>query len=188
LEEPEPFAVEIDFGTDPRSVRQMTNEIDLAGAQAREARQGLRQEVENKAVESLKDDIRRRAEAGKPPMAKEQDAVPLLRAFGLTRPLARELLVAGDGKHWKLAPDKGKHGRALTVLPVGSNRDGGGKANATEAAKTEGAEGHTSRRPHEQATARNDSDETVVSTGCDEGAVVAAEPKCSGGELPFEGF
>ena len=109
------------------------------------------------------------------------------KGCSLTRQQARDLLAAGDGKHWKLAPAKGKHGRALTVLPLGSNQDGGEKGSAPEGAKTEGADGHTSRRPHEQATARNDSDETGVSPACDGSALVAANPKCSADELTSEG-
>ena len=120
-------------------------------------------------------------------MRKEQDAVPFLMGCGLKRGQARDLLLTGHGKQWNLTPEKGKHGRAVMVIPVGLYQNGGEKGTTLEAAKTEGAEGAISRRPHEQATARNDHNETSVSTGFDNCGFVAASPKHSAGELPFEG-
>ena len=72
-------------------------------------------------------------------------------------------------------------------MPVGLYPNGGEKGTTLEAAKIAGVEGHISRRPHEQATARNDHNETSVSTGFDNGGFVAANPKHSAGELAFEG-
>ena len=186
-EEPEAFVLEIDFTTEPHTLREVTDSIDLEGSKAREARQREQEEIERMSLESLRREIRRRFEAGEPPMRKEQDAVPFLMRIGLKRGQARDLLLAGDGKHWNLAPDKGKHGRAVTVTPFGLNQSGGEKGVAKEAAKTEGVESYVSRRPHEQPLARNNNDETSVSTGSDNGAFVAADPQHSGEELPLEG-
>lgn len=187
LEEPEPWAVEIDFSADPRSIREVTDEIDRAGAEEREVRRRAQEETERQAVEALEVDIRRRAQGGEPPMRKEQDAVPFLMRCGVKRGRARDLLVAGHGKRWNLTAEKGKHGRSVTVILVGSDREGGEKGTTPEASKTEGVTDPISRQPHEQATARNDRDETIVSKGFDNSPFVAADPKQSAGELPFEG-
>src|SRR5439155_26350054 len=121
------------------------DQIDKAGAEAREARRRAQDETNRKALESLEGEIRRRAEVEEPPMRKEQDAVAFLMGCGLKRGQARDLLVTGHGKQWNLTPEKGKHGRAVMVIPVGLYQNGGEKGITLEAAKTEGAEGHISR-------------------------------------------
>jgi len=66
-EEPEPFAFRIDFTTDPWSLKEITDDIDQAGAEAREARRRERDETENRAADALKAEIARRVVGKEPP-------------------------------------------------------------------------------------------------------------------------
>jgi hypothetical protein len=173
LEEPEPFAYEIDFSTEPRSRREVTDEIDMAGAEAREAHRRERQEKLDQAVKLLVGEIRRRQEAREPVLAKDRGAVPFLVNSGLGRNEARELLKARDGLDWTFEPIEGERGKPLGVILLavdvadsrGMNPMTGANESPSEAPKTEDEEEPHLRHPYEKRPAQMCPVETSINSG-----------------------
>jgi hypothetical protein len=173
LDEPEPFAFEIDFSSDPRSCLEVTNEIDVGGAEAREAHRRERGEKLDRAAKLLVEEITRRQKAGEPVLPKDRGAVPFLVNSGLGRNQARELLNAREGLDWTFQPIEGERGKPLGVfLPSESGEGSSGiypisGANPTplEDLKTAGAEDPYLRHQHEQGPAQICPDQTGTNSG-----------------------
>jgi hypothetical protein len=134
-EEPEPFILEINLTAEPWTVRDVTDLVDLEGAQARAQRATEKRERTDKAAAALVQEIERRAKAGKPPMAKRRDGEGFLMQQGLKRLEARECLDIRNGTDWTLTP---LDGRTVLVLPVGYRKEESGHVlPITDPAKTE---------------------------------------------------
>jgi DNA polymerase III delta prime subunit len=109
-EEPAPWAVELDFRRLPYRCREVTEQLVQAGDQAREEARRVREEKEAAVVAALAEEVRRRAEEGRP-FYKRRDAEPFLCRLGLTRRQARAILNHHAGRFWVLQP--GPKGQVL---------------------------------------------------------------------------
>jgi hypothetical protein len=109
-EEPEPWAVELNFSTRPYTCREITIELEAAAQQALHETRRAQQEAEDRAAALLAEEVRRRAEEGRP-LYKRRDAEPFLCGLGLTRRQARGILNARAGQYWVLRP--GPKGQVL---------------------------------------------------------------------------
>ncbi len=121
--EPEPFILEINTSVEPWTVKDVTNEVDLEGAEVREQRATEKRERIARAADVLRLEIGRRAEAGSAPMAKRRDAEGFLVQQGLNRSEARECLETGNGTAWVLSR---VDGRTIAVLPVECKKEENG--------------------------------------------------------------
>jgi phage/plasmid primase-like uncharacterized protein len=169
-EEPEPFGLEIDFTKEPRALREITDEIDKAGTEARETRRRDLQQKLDLATKALVAELARREKAGEPPLHKDRGAVPFLSAIGLGRNQARELLKRWAGKEWVFRPLEGERGNPLGVFAAENpdmERNSGANQATTGHAKTLGTKDLHLRHQHEQAPAVIPFHETPVSSGSD---------------------
>lgn len=113
--DPDPFAVEVDFTSKPWATRDVTAELVAAGDAARGAEQEQAAAVRQRAADALVAEITRRTTTvGGPPLL-SKPAEALLVAQGLKRQAARELLKSGTGERWSLVP---KNGRSVAVVPL----------------------------------------------------------------------
>jgi hypothetical protein len=197
-EEPEPFAFGIDFTTDPWSLKEVTDDIDLAGAEARNTRRREREETEDRAAEALKAEIARRTLHNEPPLVKDRGkrgAVSFLHSQGLSRDRARGLLKAREGVAWVCKPIPGERGNPLGLFPPDSDPapqgriDENRRANhaLAEAAKTAGTERSHLRGPHQQGPAQMPLHGTRITAGAEEAPICAEDSECPGSEVPLEG-
>ena len=116
-QEPEALVFELNLEDEPWELSDVTDRVDKEGAERRAEREQQKQESISRAAEVLTREIDRRLRAGEPPLLKDKDAVPILRAAGLTQKLARQLLKAKNGVHWLLKPLQGAKGKPLAVFP-----------------------------------------------------------------------
>ena len=116
-EEPDPFAVELDFTTTPWSMRDVTADLVAAGEAAAAEAKEQAGAIRARAVAALRTEVEARAAAKEPPYISKR-AVTFLRVSGVARDQARRVLEEEDGRAWRLKPG-GKTGRALLVLPLG---------------------------------------------------------------------
>ena len=123
-QEPEPFILEIDTTADPWTVRDVTDDVDREGAEARQQRAAIKAAGLQSAADRLKAEILRRANAGDPPLGKRQDAEPFLMMAGLKRAEAREVLEARNGRDWTLTPSLQDRRITHVMLAAKSERDG----------------------------------------------------------------
>jgi hypothetical protein len=161
--EPEPFSIEIDLTKHQWEVRDVTDLVDQAGKETREATRRERAERLDVAAKALKVEIEQRQSQGEPALAKERGAVPFLQRHGLTRVEARTVLEEKDGILWQLQQTEGVHGNAVLVVPLEKeNGTGGANSNHLEPLQILGENDSHLRRPHEQDTAQIPSLETPV--------------------------
>ncbi len=125
--EPEPFVMEIDTTTDPWSVRDVTDEIDREGAEARHRKAAEKAETIQKAVDALTTEIQRRSQAGKPAILKKQaeEFLTHVAELTVTQKMAREVI---NSKTFKLVDGEGKgHPKAVQLAgkKEESNRNNG---------------------------------------------------------------
>jgi hypothetical protein len=124
-EEPEPFILEVNLSTEPWTLGDVTDEVDRAGAEARQVREREEHERREMAVAALAREVDARAAAGTPLVKSE--AEELLRGHRLTRKAARELIDSGVA--WRLGTLEGHRGKPMALLPVRgdvrSTNDGG---------------------------------------------------------------
>jgi hypothetical protein len=173
-EEPEPFALRIDFTTEPRAFSEITHEIDKTGAEARETRRREREERLEVAARALVAEVKRLAEASEPPLNKDRgkhSAVEFLKRKGLERNEARQLLKLREGVDWTFKPIAGERGHTLGVFAAESkpapesrtNENSGADEAALGTAQSGGAENPHLRYPHEQPLAQMPIKETCIS-------------------------
>jgi hypothetical protein len=137
--EPSPFAVEIDFRTSPFSIRDVTDQIDREGAEARQQKAAEKAETIQKAVDALTAEIQRRSQAGEPAILKKQ-AEEFLTHFGrlkITQKEAREVI---NCEAFQIVEGKGK-GNPKTVQMVGKKKGSNRNNGVVEDAKTAGENG-----------------------------------------------
>jgi len=120
-EEPDAFIIELNLGTSPWSMVDVTDEVDRQGAEARAERETAWREKIASTTESLVAEITRRTEAGEPPLLKKK-AEALLHGQGLTRMAARQALKDGAEMHWQFISVAGKgHPQAVIKCESGRN-------------------------------------------------------------------
>jgi hypothetical protein len=153
-QEPEAFIVEIDFAVEPWTVRDVTDEVDRQGAEARAQRASAHSEKISKARAALAAEILRRDSVCEPPMLKDRDAIPFLMRdpHKLKRTDARDLVNTPEGR-WVLSPIEGQKGHPVSLLAPGKNETGGGNTPIMEAAKTQAKSNVDFRRPHKHGAA-----------------------------------
>jgi hypothetical protein len=117
-EEPDPFALELDFTTAPWSLQDVTAELVAAGEAAAEEAKEQAATIRVAAVAALRAEIEARESAGDPPYTKER-AVAFLTYSKIKRDRARLVLDEEDGRSWRFRRG-GKRGNALLVVPVGT--------------------------------------------------------------------
>lgn len=156
-EEPEPFILEINTVTEPWSLRDVTNEVDREGAEARERRVKEKADATRAAMEALRVEIVRREQAGEADILKTQ-AEDFLARQGLKRKTAREAIASPV---FEIAEVGGK-GQPKVVRLAGKNQSGGRNEGVTEPAKTLGKNDAHFCRPHEQGTAEITPPETSI--------------------------
>jgi hypothetical protein len=115
-EEPEPFVLEVDHRTEPWTLRDVTADLVEAGHAALTARINEREAALAQATRDLLAQMRHRADYGKPPLTKGE-AEALLQAKGLKRAAARDLVVEGAGRLWRLetVPNPGGKGTVVAL-------------------------------------------------------------------------
>ena len=168
-QEPDPFIIELNLSTEPWTYTDVTDSVDLEGAENRKRLEAERAARLEAAVAALKREITRRLEAQESPLHKRQDAEPILRGAQLGRDAARTLLEERRGKDWMLRPDPDDK-RATHVLPLGVVWEPPHYVASTEAAKTPGETAAECGGAHEQGTATSDPDASRVNSGRGEGA------------------
>jgi hypothetical protein len=119
-EEPEPWAVELDFRSRPYACRDVTAELEAAARQALDEARRAQQEAEDRAARLLAEEVRRRAAEGRP-MFKRTEAEPLLHRLGLTWARARGLITERAGALWRLEATTLRGARAFVLLPTEPN-------------------------------------------------------------------
>jgi hypothetical protein len=140
-EEPDPFALELDFTTEPWSLRDVTADLVAAGEVAADEAKEQAATLRAAAVTKLRAEVEARAAAKEQPYTKKR-AAAFLGMLGLARAAARLLLEEEDGRSWRLVLG-GARGTALLVLPLGAE-----SASARPASSSEGnaaPEAETSR-------------------------------------------
>src|SRR5262249_23159279 len=108
--EPDPFIVEIDLSGPTWTIRDVTDEVDVAGAQARQARREQEADKIKKAAEALVEEITERHRLSESPLVSDRAAVPFLQEQGLSRFQSRKLLREKDGVLWRLEAQEGMRG------------------------------------------------------------------------------
>lgn len=116
-EEPAPFVLEIDLGSEPWSLRDVTAELVRDGEQAATAAQAGHRQIFNVAVEALKQEIRARASGGLLPMLADKEAVPFLTSRGLKRSDAYAILRTGEDTNWRTVVQLHMRGKPKWLLP-----------------------------------------------------------------------
>jgi hypothetical protein len=139
-EEPEPFVIEINLTTYPWSISDVTDIVDQAGKDAREAHRREQAQTIERASVRLTDEIQRR-----PPEAPllMKPAEELLQRDGLSRTLARKVIKDGDGTRWRVVEIHGMQGHPKAVLPISEGvviGNIGGNAEMSETAVFAGSE------------------------------------------------
>jgi hypothetical protein len=124
-EEPEPFILEVNLSAESWTLRDVTDDVDRAGAEARQAREREEYERRATAAAALAKEVDARAAAGTPLVKSEAEA--LLREHRLTRKAARELIESEAT--WRLGVLVGCRGKPMALFPVGGDEraanDGG---------------------------------------------------------------
>ncbi len=156
-EEPEPFILEINTLTEPWSLRDVTDEVDREGAEARECRVKEKANATRAAIEALRVEIARREQAGEADILKTQ-AEGFLARRGFKRKTAREAIASPV---FEIAELGGK-GHPRVVRLAGKNQSPGRNEGVTEPAKTLGKNDADFCRPHEQGTAEITPPETSI--------------------------
>jgi len=114
-QEPEPFIVEIDLRTSPWTLRDVTDDVDRAGAAERERRAKERADALAGAVEALRAEITRREGAGEPGILKKQ-AETFLTGLGMTQKMARETV---QSPAFEVVEQRGKgHPKVLRLVSM----------------------------------------------------------------------
>ena len=176
-EEPEPFAVEINFETEPWSLRDCTNDLAEEGKAAKKEAETKRKDAQIMVLAALQKEVESRSHDDV--MAKNE-AVDFLYQMHLKRNAARHLIEAHDANvypsegRWRLIPTSGKGGK-IGVFPLSKPGDGGlnrSSQNPRHDAEIKGADfGHADN----QRLAEIDHAETPVVTGDAQEAFYAAE-------------
>lgn len=124
---PDPFIVELDFRTTPRTIRDVTSEVLDAALHQGISLNGVHKEKERLATEALTEHLHA-LPAGA--YLKKGEAVDFLQTKELNRTQARTLLSTEDGQSWDLRSLPGR-GNAVGVfcrcLPVTSGENGRNK-------------------------------------------------------------
>jgi hypothetical protein len=164
-QEPEPFILEIDLEAEPWMVKDVTDEVDREGAEARANRASEHAEKVANARAALTAEILRRDLAGEPPMLKDRDAIAFLMRdpYNLKRADARDLVNMPEGR-WILSRIEGQKGHPVGLLAPGKNENGGGNTPFTEPAKTQAKSEADFRRPHKQGAAEMDPSKTRINS------------------------
>jgi hypothetical protein len=121
-EEPEPFALEIDFSNRPWSVSDVTEEIEKVGQETSQSTRDKKQRLLLEAAIALSNVIQSMPE-GSDPMSRTE-AVEILKERGLKRDEARNILDAHDAEvfpaegRWRLREVPGSRGKKIGVYPV----------------------------------------------------------------------
>lgn len=167
-EEPEPFILEIDTTANPWTVRDVTNEVDREGAEAREQRAKEKAEAVQRAVRLLTVEVKRRDDGHEPDILKKQ-AEEFLTANGLTRRVARETLKSPAFDIMDV-PGKGNP-KAVRLACI---KDESGRNDAiTEPAKIQGESDTHFGRPVFMHPAEIDPPGTRVNSGLGKHAISA---------------
>jgi hypothetical protein len=174
--EPEPFVLEINLTSEPWAIRDVTDEIDVAGAEARAKRAHDAAEKISKARDALAAEVLRRDFAGEPVMLKERDAIPFLTRVphNLKRVDARAVTENPEGR-WLLARIEGQKGHPIGLLPPGKKENGGGNTLFTEAAKRQAEKESDFSRPHEKGAAEIDPSQARMNGGPQEPLISAED-------------
>jgi hypothetical protein len=126
-EEPEPFAVEINFETEPWSLRDCTNDLSEEGQAAKKEAETKRKSAQIMAIAALQKEVESRSDDD---VMGKNEAVDFLCQMHLKRNIARNLIEAHDANvypsegRWRLSPTSGKGGK-IGVFPLSQPGDGG---------------------------------------------------------------
>ncbi len=175
-EEPEPFILEVDLSAELWTLRDVTDAVDRAGAEARQAREREAQERREEAAVALAREVDARAAAGTPLVKIE--AEELLRGHGLTRKAARELIDTGAA--WRLGALAGHRGNPTALLPVSGDErvtsDGGGnEGGAAEPNLRAFSQGPISAAQAGRARRKSDPRKPLENQGWESPAIPAAD-------------
>ena len=107
-EEPTPFVVEIDLTRECWAVRDVTDEVNQAGHQAREAATQAQEAQRADVVVKLVAELERRQTAGEPVLLHTAAVEWLRQVHAMTRKAARHLLATEDGRCWRFQPAVGE--------------------------------------------------------------------------------
>ena len=182
-EEPAPFALELNFSTQPWTLSDVTEDVEAAGRQATVAEKEARQKQLADAAAALAAEIGNRQDA----MSKSDAEVFLRTKCGLKRDPARNLLVSFDDNtfpgqgRWQLQRMDGSHGGKIGVFPL-TSKSGGVKMGNDNLNKNNDTFGQSFRRPLNTGTAERCDSETRINTGFSEGDLSAAVKNDSRGE------
>ena len=150
----------------------MTDEVDREGAEVRQRRAGEKASRLDTSREKLKVEIARRANAGAPTMCKRKDVEPFLKAIGLKRQEARDLLSDRAGMDWTLQPNH--HDKRETyVLPLGKNEVDSHNSSLMEGARKQGIDDTNCGRPLPGTTATFDTHQPLKKCAFEEAQNVA---------------
>jgi hypothetical protein len=115
-EEPPPFVLEIDFTTEPWSLRDVTETVERAGATALREAEWAAQARNVEASQTLLTELQRRVAQGEEELTRTGAVQFLITAVdGLTRKAARQLLAAGNGDRWDLVTLANRPGPPMVV-------------------------------------------------------------------------
>jgi hypothetical protein len=170
-EEPEPWCVEIHLADPPWSLRDITAELVAAGDQAREHVARATAEARHEAITALARRVTEQAAAGMPLLT--EAAETLLRASGMTRRAARELIAEGRDRHWTLTAGAGP-GHPVELRPL-SHTVVGGNAPTLEPLSRNGSEAPISATSPQSQRRNLDPVNTLPEQAVEDG-ISAADP------------
>ena len=156
-EEPEPFILEIDTVAEPWTLRDVTDEVDGEGVEARERRGREKADATRAATEALHVEIVRREQAGEAAILKTE-AERFLTSRRFKRKTAREAIAS---PLFETAALSGK-GHPMIVRLARNNQSLSRNAGVMEVPKTLGKNDADFCRPHEQCTAEINPPETRI--------------------------
>jgi hypothetical protein len=116
--EPEPFALEINLGAEPWSLREVTGELYAAGEAARARAAAEQAEAEQGVVERLATAVTHRERLLDEEPFTLGEAVAVLKDAGASRDRARALLDEHDGRSWRMVKDTTRRGHPTLVIGV----------------------------------------------------------------------
>ncbi len=115
-DEPEPFIVEICHDNERGwSAREVTAEVEAEHERLKQAVDARRRELVEKAIEALQAAL---------PVAKNPDAIEILKTAGLGRDAARKIIDEHKGQHWIIVGNGTKADPQVLLQPETARRNG----------------------------------------------------------------
>ncbi|MBZ5563621.1 MAG: hypothetical protein LAP13_14525, partial [Acidobacteriia bacterium] len=184
-QEPEPFIFEIDTTTDPWTVKDVTDQVDAEGAEAREQRAREKSASIKGAVAALTTEISRRNQAEEPCLLKKQAEEFLTHLAGLkiTQKVARNVI---KSEAFRLV-DIGGKGHPKAVQLASEKEESNRNNSVAEGWKTLVEKGADFGCPQSMHPTEIDPSQTLENSGSEKALISVDRPILSSPAKPQDG-